>query len=94
MPSHKACLPGRIGPNSGCLGDMPPPPLPAPGQCAASAGLDCGGGETIGTESTTTRNGKKVPLSQGECCNLCLNHTNCTTAVFCEPNAHSVRQWM
>jgi hypothetical protein len=71
-----------IGPNSGCLGDGPPPPPPAPGQCTTTEGVDCGGSfDKPGDGSNNIAQHDHIK-SSSDCCNLCLNATNCTTAVF------------
>jgi hypothetical protein len=77
-----------IGPNSGCLGDEPPPPPPPPGQCARTSGLDCGGSfdkPGDGSNNIATVDAVKSP---GDCCALCLNHTNCTVAVYYDARTH------
>lgn len=71
-----------IGPNSGCIGDEPPPPLPAPGQCASTDGIDCGGSfDRPGDGNNNIAQHDNVN-SRSDCCNLCLNVTNCTAAVY------------
>ena len=78
-----------IGPNSGCLEDETPPPPPPPGQCAQTSGLDCGGSfdkPGDGSNNIAMVDGVKSP---GECCTLCLNHTNCTVAVYYDARTHA-----
>eukprot|EP01052_Picozoa_sp_SAG31_P026919 SAG31_NODE_2477_length_5637_cov_10.057241_4_plen_160_part_00 len=71
-----------IGPNSGCIGDEPQPPLPAPGECAKTVGVDCGGGfDWPGDGSNNIMQHDNVK-SESDCCNLCLDSTNCTAAVL------------
>ena len=75
-----------VGPNSGCVGDTPSD-VP-PGQCATTEGVDCGGSfDKPGDGSNNIALYKNVK-SSGDCCNLCLNATNCTVAVYYTPRDH------